>query len=106
MGKIADKYCEKVYLTDDNPRNEIPKKIRSQIKLKISRKKLIEIPSRKNAIIKAINNLSSGDILLVAGKGHETYQQYGSAKKSFSDREIINTGINITIFIISKIIII
>ena len=95
MGKIANKYCEKVYLTDDNPRNEIPKKIRSQIKSKISRKKLIEIPSRKNAILKAINNLSSGDILLVAGKGHETYQQYGSAKKSFSDREIINNGINI-----------
>ena len=94
MGKIADKYCEKVYLTDDNPRDEIPKKIRSQIKSKISRKKLIEIPSRKNAISKAINNLTSGDILLVAGKGHETYQQYGSTKKSFSDREIINTGIN------------
>ena len=94
MGKIADKYCEKVYLTDDNPRDEIPKKIRSQIKSKISRKKLIEIPSRKNAILKAINNLTSGNILLVAGKGHETYQQYGSTKKSFSDREIINTGIN------------
>ena len=57
--KYCDKYCEKVYLTDDNPRNEIPKKIRSQIKSKISRKKLIEIPSRKNAILKAINNYST-----------------------------------------------
>ena len=94
MGKIADKYCKKVYLTDDNPRDEIPKKIRSQIKSKISKKKLIEISSRKNAISKAINNLTSGDILLVAGKGHETYQQYGSIKKSFSDRKIINTEIN------------
>ena len=94
MGKIANKYCEKVYITDDNPRNEIPKKIRSQIKSKIIRKKLIEIPSRKNAISRAINNLSSGDILLVAGKGHETYQQYGSTKKSFSDREIIKQEIN------------
>ena len=70
MGIIANKYCEKVYLTDDNPRDENPKKIRSQIKSK-NRKKLIEIPSRRSAISKAIYSLKSGDILLVAGKGHE-----------------------------------
>ena len=83
MGIIANKYCEKVYLTDDNPRDENPKKIRSQIKSKIGKKKLIEIPSRRSAISKAIYSLKSGDILLVAGKGHEKFQQYGSKKIIF-----------------------
>ncbi len=93
MGTIANKYCDKVYLTDDNPRDENPNKIRSQIKLNIEKKKLVEIPSRKNAISKAILNLKSGDILLVAGKGHEIYQQYGSKKIIFSDKVIINQEI-------------
>ncbi len=93
MGAIANKYCEKVYLTDDNPRDENPKKIRSQIKSKIGKKKLIEIPSRRSAISKAIYSLKSGDILLVAGKGHEKFQQYGSKKIIFSDKLIINQEI-------------
>ena len=88
MGKIADDLCDKIYLTDDNPRKENPKKIRIQIKKKINKFKLVEIPSREIAISKAIKNLNSGDILLVAGKGHENYQEY-SKKKFFSDKKCI-----------------
>ena len=54
MGRIADKYCDKIYLTDDNPRNEDPKKIRKDIKSNISKNKLLEIPSREKAIKSAI----------------------------------------------------
>ena len=89
MGKIANSFCSKIYLTDDNPRGENPKKIRDQIKKNINKKKIVEIPSRKKAIAKAIEELSSGDILLIAGKGHETYQEYNLLKKKFSDRKII-----------------
>ena len=88
MGKIANEYCNKIYLTDDNPRKENPKKIRSQIKINIKKKKLFEIPSRKEAISKSIKDLNPGDILLVAGKGHERYQEYHK-KKIFSDKECI-----------------
>ena len=88
MGRIANNLCNNIYLTDDNPRGENPKSIRSQIKTYIKKKKLIEIPSREKAIETGISNLKSGDILIVAGKGHETFQEY-KKKKFFSDKVII-----------------
>ena len=88
MGKIADKYCDKIYLTDDNPRGEDPKKIRGDIKNYISRFKLFEIPSRESAIKKAILNIKSDEVVIIAGKGHEVYQEYKS-KKYFSDKNCI-----------------
>ena len=88
MGQIANTYCNKIYLTDDNPRRERPKKIRNQIKLKINKKKLIEISSREFAIKTGIANIKSDEILVVAGKGHETYQEY-KKKKYFSDKDCI-----------------
>ena len=88
MGKIANNLCDRIYLTDDNPRNEDPKKIRREIKKKINKLKLFEIPSRKKAILEAIKNINSGDILLIAGKGHENYQEYFK-KRFFSDSECI-----------------
>ena len=88
MGRIANTYCKKVYLTDDNPRKENPKKIRNQIKEQISRKKLVEISSRALAIKSAIQNIQSDEIVVVAGKGHETYQEY-KKKKYFSDKNCI-----------------
>jgi len=95
MGKIANQYCNNIFLTDDNPRYENSKKIRNQIKKKKKKSKLIEISSRKNAIKVAIENLKSGDILLVAGKGHEIYQEYKGKKKIFSDKKYILKAINL-----------
>ena len=74
-GSIANKYCDKIYITDDNPRTEDPKLIRTQIK-NINPNKLIEISSRSKAIFYSVNDIKSGDILIVAGKGHENYQEY------------------------------
>ncbi len=85
MGSIAKKYCDTVYLTDDNPRTENPKIIRNQIKKGLKNKKFFEIPSRSKAIYLAIKNLGAGDILIVAGKGHENYQEY-KKNKFFSDK--------------------
>tara|TARA_B100000963_G_scaffold360740_1_gene392810 strand:- start:1477 stop:4329 length:2853 start_codon:yes stop_codon:yes gene_type:complete len=89
MGKIASKYSDQIYLTDDNPRNENPSKIRKDIKKGIKKKKIYEIPNRKKAIHDAIMNLNTGEILLVAGKGHEKIQDYGNRKLFFSDQEVI-----------------
>ena len=95
MGKIANHYCDRIYLTDDNPRNENPKKIRSIIKKKINRSNFFEIPDRSKAIQKAIIDLDIGDILIVAGKGHENIQDYGKRKKLFSDKKEILKSIKI-----------
>ena len=92
MGRIADKYSDKIYLTDDNPRYEEPLKIRKEIKNVINKNKVHEISNRKIAIQEAIKNLETGDILLVAGKGHEKIQDYGKKKLFFSDKtEILNS---------------
>ena len=95
MGKIAAKYADKIYLTDDNPRNESPSKIRKDIKKGINQIKFYEISNRKKAIYKAIDELNSGDILLVAGKGHEKTQDYGKRKLFFSDKKEILEAIKL-----------
>ena len=95
MGKIANKYCDRIYLTDDNPRNENPKTIRSSIRKNINKSKIYEISNRANAIYKAIFDMKTGDILIVAGKGHEKIQEYKKIKKSFSDQQQILKNITI-----------
>ena len=81
MGTIARKYSNNIYLTDDNPRFENPELIRNEVKKGFKSKKYFEIPSRAKAINTAVQKLNSGDVLIVAGKGHENYQEY---KKKFS----------------------
>ena len=88
MGKIASKYCRKIFVTDDNPRNEDPQKIRNSI-IKGCKKIAVDIGSRKKAIKTAIQELGSNEILLVAGKGHEIIQDYGNKIKNFSDKKLI-----------------
>ena len=95
MGKIASNYSDQIYLTDDNPRFENPNNIRSDIKKGIKNKKIIEISNRKKAIMEAIKNLNIGEILLVAGKGHERIQDIGKKKIYFSDKKIILDAIKI-----------
>ena len=94
MGSIANKYCDKIYLTDDNPRSEDPIKIRKDIKSRISKSKLLEIPSREKAIKSAILDINSNEVVIIAGKGHEIYQEYFS-KKFFSDKSFIEKFIKI-----------
>jgi len=95
MGQIVNNYCNKIYLTDDNPRNENPKKIRSSIKKKINKSKLYEIANRSEAIKKAVLDLKTNDILIIAGKGHENTQDYGKNKRLFSDKKEILKNVKI-----------
>ena len=74
MAKIANSICNRVYVTDDNPRDENPKKIRNELSKYISKNKLFDIGNRALAIKKAIQNSMPQEIILIAGKGHEERQ--------------------------------
>ena len=92
MTKEAVKFCDKIYLTSDNPRNESLKNIFEDMKKGILKKNLENISTinnRKIAIEKAIKDLKNGDVLLVAGKGHENYQIIKNKRIPFSDKKII-----------------
>ena len=88
MGLVASKHADYIIVTDDNPRNEPPEQIRQQIIDGISID-CLDIGNREEAIKYAMLNLSAGDILLVAGKGHEDYQIIGNKEIHFSDAETV-----------------
>ncbi len=90
MGSIAEKNCDKIYVTDDNPRNENPAKIRKDIIKGLSKSRVIEIDNRKKAIVYALKNSNPQDVILIAGKGHETYQHLGKKIIFSSDKKIVN----------------
>ena len=89
MAKIAKIYCKKIYVTDDNPRKENPKKIRAQIIKNLKGCNYFNIGNRSKAIKEAVRNAEPGEIILIAGKGHENYQDYGNKIISISDKQII-----------------
>lgn len=84
MGKIADNKADIVIITDDNPRTEMPEKIRQDILQVVP--KAIEIADRGEAISYAVRLLQAGDTLVIAGKGHENGQIIGQKTYPFSDR--------------------
>lgn len=85
MGEIADKLADKIIITDDNPRHEDPAGIRQQILAKCPRAS--ESSSRRQAIQMAVEGMDTNDIVLIAGKGHETYQLVGDQVIPFNDGE-------------------
>ena len=92
MGKIVLNGCDKVIFTSDNPRYEEPEKIINDMLFGIdpnNTKKISKIINRREAIKKGCSQLNSGDILLVVGKGHETYQEIKGEKIPFSDIKIV-----------------
>jgi len=91
MGLIAKYHANRIYITDDNPRNENPKNIRKSILKHCPN--AIEIPNRKIAIKKAINDLKVNETLLIAGKGHEKVQIIKNEKIKFDDYEIAKNTI-------------
>jgi UDP-N-acetylmuramoyl-L-alanyl-D-glutamate--2,6-diaminopimelate ligase len=93
MAEIACELSNKVILTSDNPRNEDPAEILEQMRKgipPIDFKKTKIIEDRKEAIFLAVRELANaGDIILVAGKGHENYQEIKGIKHHFDDKEVI-----------------
>ncbi len=95
MARIAERYADKIYVTNDNPRTESPAAIVQDILAGFSKGKVATvIYDRKVAIQTAITTAYSGDVVLIAGKGHESYQQIGQEKIPFSDRDVVYQMLN------------
>jgi len=92
MAQIAARMSEKVVLTSDNPRSEYPREILRDMEAGldiVEKVKTKTIESRKEAIAHALNIANEGDIILIAGKGHETYQEIEGVRYHFDDLEIV-----------------
>lgn len=91
MARIACELSDKVILTSDNPRSEDPNQIIEEMNAGVPGhhfKKTISVVDRKQAIKTAISMAEKGDIILIAGKGHEKYQEINGVKHDFDDRKI------------------
>jgi UDP-N-acetylmuramoyl-L-alanyl-D-glutamate--2,6-diaminopimelate ligase len=93
MGAVATRLSDLVILTSDNPRSEEPSDIIKEIEEGVVRRNYIKEPDRREAIRKAVNVACDRDILLIAGKGHEDYQEIKGARYRFNDREILEEAI-------------
>ena len=92
MAAIAEKLADQVIVTSDNPRTEDPEAIIDEICTGFERPaEVIRISSREEAIKAAIQFAPEGSTILLAGKGHETYQIIGTVKNHFDEREIVKT---------------
>ena len=92
MGEIAVRLADKAYITDDNPRSEDPAAIRRE--MLAAAPEAEEIGDRGAAIATAVAALGSGDVLVIAGKGHETGQIVGGQVLPFDDRDVARTAIH------------
>jgi UDP-N-acetylmuramoyl-L-alanyl-D-glutamate--2,6-diaminopimelate ligase len=88
MGGIAERLADHVILTSDNPRTEDPERILDEIEAGMQRDHE-RIEDRRDAIARALATASPDDVILLAGKGHETYQVRGTARLPFDEREIV-----------------
>jgi len=92
MAKVAVNYSDTVILTSDNPRSENPEDILDDMEKGVEKemsRNVLRISDRKSAIKTAISLANSADVVLVAGKGHETYQEVNGVKYPFDDKQIL-----------------
>jgi UDP-N-acetylmuramoyl-L-alanyl-D-glutamate--2,6-diaminopimelate ligase len=92
MAEVACEYSDKIIFTSDNPRNEDPAQIIREMEAGVpvtARKKCISITDRKEAIKTAVTLAQKKDIILIAGKGHEKYQEINGVKNDFDDKKIL-----------------
>jgi UDP-N-acetylmuramoyl-L-alanyl-D-glutamate--2,6-diaminopimelate ligase len=94
MGKIASELSDKVFITSDNPRTEKPFDIIEDIKKGLTKNNFIVEENREIAIEKAIKNSDDNAVILIAGKGHENYQEINGVRNHFSDKEIALKNLN------------
>ena len=95
MGAAASELSDFVIVTSDNPRSEDPLLIMKEIVPGMKKKNYTLAPDREEAIMEAVSMAEEGDVVLVAGKGHEDYQEIKGVRRPFSDREILKKAIKI-----------
>lgn len=92
MGQVAAELSDRAFFTNDNPRSEDPQLILEEMQANLttsSKRKVLIIPDRKEAIKAAVTLAHEGDILLVAGKGHEKYQEIKGKRYAFDDKQVL-----------------
>lgn len=89
MGGIAERKADLVILTSDNPRTEDPERILDEIEAGMSRRDHVRIEDRRSAIARALGEARAGDVVVLAGKGHETYQIRGTTSYPFDEKAIV-----------------
>ncbi len=89
MGRIAEAGADRAIVTSDNPRTEDPERILDDIVAGMSHGRHERVEDRRAAIARAIAGAAAGDVILLAGKGHETYQIRGTEKLPFDERTIV-----------------
>lgn len=89
MGRIAESHADRVIVTSDNPRTEDPERILDDIEAGMTEGRHERVEDRRAAIARAIAGAGADDVILLAGKGHETYQIRGTVKYPFDEREIV-----------------
>jgi UDP-N-acetylmuramoyl-L-alanyl-D-glutamate--2,6-diaminopimelate ligase len=89
MGDVAARLADHVVLTSDNPRREDPMGIIREIQLGVNDDAVAAEPDRRRAIALALASAAAGDLVVIAGKGHEPYQIVGDAVLSFDDRDVV-----------------
>jgi UDP-N-acetylmuramoyl-L-alanyl-D-glutamate--2,6-diaminopimelate ligase len=89
MGEVAARLCDRVVLTSDNPRGEDPAAIIDAIAAGLGDRQAQREPDRAAAIGRALAGAQAGDGVVIAGKGHEDYQEVAGKRLPFSDREVV-----------------
>jgi UDP-N-acetylmuramoyl-L-alanyl-D-glutamate--2,6-diaminopimelate ligase len=90
MGAVAERHADQIYVTSDNPRGEDPERIIADILSGMGRTVPVSVePDRGAAIVRAIREAGPKDVVLVAGKGHEEYQEISGVRHDFSDRRLV-----------------
>jgi UDP-N-acetylmuramoyl-L-alanyl-D-glutamate--2,6-diaminopimelate ligase len=96
MAKAVEQYADMMVLTSDNPRSEEPMAIIEDIKKGLTKQNYILETDRRKAIEKALDLAKEGDLVLIAGKGHETYQIFKNTIKPFDDKAIVEEILGVT----------
>lgn len=96
MGAVAAELADEIIITDDNPRTEDPRRIVADIRAGIDVARAVRIEhDRAKAIADALASARAGDVVLIAGKGHEDYQIYGRDRRSFSDQAVVRRQLKV-----------
>ncbi|MBM4143840.1 MAG: UDP-N-acetylmuramoyl-L-alanyl-D-glutamate--2,6-diaminopimelate ligase [Lentisphaerae bacterium] len=94
MGRVAAELADRVIITSDNPRSEDPAEIIAQVRAGCGAKAAVEtIVDRREAIARALDAAGRGDVVLVAGKGHENYQEFARTTVPFDDRQAVRDAL-------------
>ena len=93
MGATVARLADHIIVTSDNPRGEDPEEIISQVLDGIPGREAEALEDRQVAIFSAVHHARPGDVVLLAGKGHETYQEIAGTRVPFCDREVARAAL-------------